>query len=172
MAERDIVPFGDPVLRKICAPVTDFGPSLAGLLDDLADTLYAEPGRAGLAACQIGVLQRVVVMDCGEGLVEFINPEILGADGTQAGPEGCLSLPGYSGVVERAMSVKVRTQNRQGETLLIEAHGYLTVCIQHELDHLDGVLYIDRAMGDVLVHDKTGETIDLAEVRRLSRPEV
>jgi peptide deformylase len=170
MAEKAIIPFGDPILRKVSPPVTDFGSALVALLDDLWDTLYAAPGRAGLAACQVGVLQRVIVIDCGEGPIELINPEITSAVGEQTGPEGCLSFPGFTGDVKRAMHVRVKNHDRNGETTWLEAQGYLAVCIQHEVDHLDGVLYIDRMSGGTLKNDQSGLEIELSEALRISRP--
>jgi len=155
MTVREILPFGDSVLRKVCKPVTEMTPRIVTLLDDLKDTLYAEPGRAGLAAPQIGLLRRVVVMDVGEGFKEFINPEIVEAEGEIEGMEGCLSLPGYYGMVKRYAKVKVRSMARDGSEVWTEAEGFYAVCIQHELDHLDGILFIDRMTDPVLVNDKT-----------------
>lgn len=165
MTVRSILLFGEPVLRKVCKPVTEMTPRILTLLDDLKDTLYAEPGRAGLAAPQIGLLRRVVVMDIndGAGLREFINPEIVEASGEQEGMEGCLSLPNYYGNVKRHGHVKVRHMGRNGEELWTEADGLLAVCIQHELDHLDGILFIDRMTDPMLVHDKTGQYLSRAD---------
>lgn len=100
MAERAILPFGDPILRKVAKPVDGLTPRIIKLLDDMVETLYASDGRAGLAAPQVGVLRRVIVMDCGEGLIELINPEIVELSGEQDGVEACLSFPGYYGHVE------------------------------------------------------------------------
>ncbi|GIO29119.1 MULTISPECIES: peptide deformylase [Paenibacillus] len=169
MAEREIVPFGDPVLRKIAKPVTELTPKMLRILDDLVDTLYAEDGRAGLAAPQIGFLRRMVVMDCGEGLIELINPEILEKSGEQIGPEACLSYPGYSGIVKRADYVKVRTLTRAGESVVLEGTGYLARCIQHEIDHLDGVLFIDRIEGDQFYHEPSKQKADLLKALKLTQ---
>lgn len=168
MASRTILPFGDPILRKKARPVTDFGPRTEKLMDDLRDTLYAEEGRAGLAAPQIGILRRAVVMDCGDGLIELINPEILESSGEQTGTEACLSYPGFAGFVKRAQSVKIRACNRKGEAFELEGEGYLARCIQHELDHLDGVLFVDRAEGDYLFHEQTQQKVRLIDVLRLT----
>lgn len=168
MAEKTIVPFGDPILRKVAKPVVDFNAKLAKLLDDMVDTLYAAEGRAGLAAPQIGILKRVVVMDCGDGLTELINPEIIESHGEQIGPEGCLSLPGYSGIVKRSHSVKVKSHTRTGESFLLEAEGYLAVCVQHEIDHLDGILYVDRIEDNNFFHDRSKRKANLLEVLRLT----
>lgn len=169
MAERTIVPFGDPILRKIAKPADISSPKTIKLLDDMADTLYATDGRAGLAAPQIGILRRLIVMDCGDGLIELINPEILEAKGEQAGSEGCLSFPGYLGVVKRAKYVKVSSLNRKGECVTLEAEDMLARCIQHEVDHLNGVLFIDHVQVHFLYHDETGQGIRILDVQRLTR---
>lgn len=168
MAEKTIFPFGESILRKVAKPVKVIDAKVLKLLDDMVDTLYAADGRAGLAAPQVGILKRVVVMDCGEGLLELINPEILEFSGEQTGPEACLSFPGYTGIVKRANYVKVKSQNRAGETFYLEATDYLARCIQHEVDHLNGVLFIDRIDGKYLYHDRTKKKIDLLEVLRLA----
>ncbi|GIO04497.1 peptide deformylase [Brevibacillus reuszeri] len=168
MAEKTIVPFGEPILRKVAKPVVDFNDRLAKLVDDMVDTLYAVEGRAGLAAPQIGILKRVVVMDCGDGLIELINPEILESHGEQIGPEACLSLPGYSGIVKRSNYVKVKSNTRTGERFILEAEDYLARCIQHEIDHLDGILYVDRIEGTSFFHDRSKRKANLLEVLRLT----
>ncbi|QHT59534.1 peptide deformylase [Paenibacillus lycopersici] len=169
MAEKIILPFGDPLLRKIAKPVEEIGPRTVKLLNDMADTLYAAEGRAGLAAPQIGILRRVVVMDCGEGLIELINPEIIEASGEQTVAEACLSYPGYRGTVKRAQAVKVRTLTRGGETAVLEAEGFMAVCMQHEIDHLNGALFIDHVRDPYLVHEETGHRVRVIDAQRLSR---
>lgn len=169
MAEREILPFGDPVLRKKAKPVLELTPKILRILDDMADTLYAEPGRAGLAAPQIGILRRMIVMDCGEGLIELINPEILEMQGEQIGPEACLSYPGYTGIVKRANVVKISTLTRSGETRYIGGEGYLARCIQHEIDHLNGILFIDHVEDGQLFRDQTGQKADLMQALKISR---
>ena len=144
MAIRNIVQVGDEVLRQKCFPVEAFDESLFKLLDDMKETVKKEQG-AGLAAPQVGVLRRVAVVDVEEGYFEFINPEIVMQKGEQTGWEGCLSVRGKSGVVSRPMKVKVKFQNRNGESFLLQAKGFFARAICHELDHLDGVLYIDKA---------------------------
>ena len=144
MALRNIIQLGDPTLRKKSFEVTDFGKKTQDLLDDMKDTVKKEQG-AGLAAPQIGVLRRVVVVDVEEGYFEFINPVILLQKGEQTGWEGCLSVRGKSGVVSRPMKVKLAYQDRTGEKHLLQAKGFFARAICHELDHLDGVLYIDKA---------------------------
>lgn len=170
MTIRSILPFGDEILRKKAKPADGITPRIERLLDDLAETLYATDGRAGLAAPQIGILRRVVVMDCGDGLVELINPEIIELSGEQVGAEACLSFPGYAGIVKRANKVTVTTLNRLGETVTIEAEGFLARCIQHEIDHLDGILFIDHVKGPTLFHEENGDKISLHQVRKIAGP--
>ena len=144
MAIRNIVQVGDDVLRQRCAEVETFDEKLWALLDDMKDTVKKEQG-AGLAAPQVGVLRRVVVVDVAEGYFEFINPVILSQKGEQTDWEGCLSVKGKSGIVSRPMKVKLAYQDRNGEKYLLHAKGFFARAICHELDHLDGVLYIDKA---------------------------
>lgn len=166
--EKAIIPFGDHLLRKRSKPVSKFDEELSGLLDDLTNILYAAEGRAGLAAPQIGVLKRVIVMDCGSGKIELINPEILETSGEQMGPEACLSFPGYTGIVKRANYVKVKSQTRNQAEVLLEGEGFLARCFQHEIDHLNGVLYIDHIQDDELYDDHTRQQVNLREMLRLS----
>ena len=144
MAIRNIVQVGDEVLRQKCFVVEHFDESLFKLLDDMKDTVKKEKG-AGLAAPQVGVLRRVVVVDVEEGYFEFINPVITAQKGEQTGWEGCLSVRGKSGVVSRPMKVTLAYQDRAGEKHVLKAKGFFARAICHELDHLDGVLYIDKA---------------------------
>ena len=144
MAIRNVVQVGDEVLRGKCFPVENFDSNLWSLLDDMKDTVKKEQG-AGLAAPQVGVLRRVVVVDVEEGYFEFINPVIVSQKGEQTGWEGCLSVRGKSGIVSRPMKVKLAYQDRYGEKFLLQAKGFFARAICHELDHLDGVLYIDKA---------------------------
>ena len=144
MAIRNIVQVGDEVLRQRCAEVETFDEKLWTLLEDMKDTVKKEEG-AGLAAPQVGVLRRVVVVDVPEGYFEFINPVILSQKGEQSGWEGCLSVKGKSGIVSRPMKVKLSYQDRNGDKYLLQAKGFFARAICHELDHLDGVLYIDKA---------------------------
>ncbi len=144
MAKRAIRTLGDDVLRKKCKEVTEIRPSILTLLDDMAETMY-EANGVGLAAPQVGILKRIVVIDIGEGLIELINPVILETSGKQKDEEGCLSLPGKSAPVERPMYTKVKAMNRHGEEFVVEGTGLLSRALNHEIDHLDGVLYIDRA---------------------------
>lgn len=144
MAYREIRKDGDEVLRKKSRPVEKIDNKLLTLLDDMADTMYKADG-VGLAAPQIGILKRIVVIDVGNGLFEMINPVILEESGEQDGIEGCLSIPGTSGEVVRPMNVKARYIDRNGETVIIEAEELFARAICHELDHLDGILYKDKA---------------------------
>lgn len=146
MAIRIIIKDSDPLLREISKPVTEITPRIHKLLDDMAETMYDAQG-VGLAAPQISILKRVVVIDVGEGLIELINPEIIWKDGEQLGPEGCLSVPGVLGKVRRAENVKVKALNRHNEEITIEGLGLLARAFQHELDHLNGVLFTDLAEG-------------------------
>lgn len=143
MALRNIITVGDPILRKVSRKVEKFDDKLGQLLDDMAETMYKAPG-VGLAAVQVGILRRVVTIDVGDGLMELVNPEIIEREGEQESVEGCLSVPGESGVVIRPETVKVQAQNRHGEWMVFKAHGYKATCVCHELDHLEGVLYTDK----------------------------
>ncbi|HEX2953219.1 MAG TPA: peptide deformylase [Bacillota bacterium] len=167
--EKTILPFGHPILRKQAEPIVKFNRDLHRLLDDMTAILYAKEGRAGLAAPQIGVSLRVIVMDCGEGKIELINPVILENEGEQVGPEACLSFLGYTGVVKRANYVKVKNMTRNGHEVILEGEEFLARCIQHEMDHLDGVLFIDHIEDGQLYDDLSGKKVDLDEALRLSK---
>lgn len=145
MAIRNIRISTDEVLRKICKPVKEITPNLLTLLDDMADTMY-EANGVGLAAPQVGILKRVVVIDIGEGLVELINPGILETSGSQIDDEGCLSVPGKYAPVERPNYVKVKAMDRDGNEFIIEGEELMARALCHEIDHLDGILYIDKAL--------------------------
>ena len=143
MAIRNIVKLGDDVLRKICRTQLNFDERLHTVLNDMAETMYAAEG-VGLAAPQVGILRRYYIVDAGDGLVELINPVIVEKSGSQTGEEGCLSLPGQYGIVTRPLKVTVRAQNRYGENITVPAEGLKARAFCHEIDHLDGILYIDR----------------------------
>ena len=143
MALRKIVVEGDPVLKKKSRPVEKFDARLAELLDDMRQTLYSAEG-VGLAAVQVGVLRRVVVVDVGDGLLELVNPEIIEAEGEQRESEGCLSLPGEYGETIRPAVVKVKAQNREGKWWIYKGDGLKARCFCHEIDHLDGILFTER----------------------------
>ena len=145
MAKLQIRKLGDDALRKSCRPVEAITPRVLTLLDDMVETMRAANG-CGLAAPQVGILRRIVVIEVEEGVVyELINPKIIAFSGEQEGQEGCLSVPGQWGIVKRPMNVTVRALNRKGETVEITGHELLARCFCHELDHLDGTLYIDKA---------------------------
>lgn len=143
MALRTIRTDDDPCLYKVCKPVEKFDGRLAQLIDDLFETMDAADG-AGLAAPQVGILRRVVVVDAGEGRIELVNPLVLLSDGCQGGYEGCLSFPGQSGYVERADHVIVEGYDRNGEKHTYETTGFYARAVLHELDHLDGVVYLSK----------------------------
>lgn len=146
MARLKIVKIGDSSLRKVCRPVDNITPRILTLLDDMADTLHAADG-VGLAAPQVGVLRRVVVIEVEKGhLLELINPKIIAYSGNQEEEEGCLSIPGRWGITRRPMNVTVRALNRKGETVEYTGSGLLARAFCHEIDHLDGKLYIDNVI--------------------------
>ena len=146
MAIRNIVTLGDDVLRKVCRTQLTFDSKLHTILDDMKETMYKAEG-VGLAAPQIGILRRFCVIDVGDGIIELINPVITETVGKQTGNEGCLSLPGRSAAVTRPMKVTVRAQNRFGENFTITGEGLLARALCHEIDHLDGILYLDKVKG-------------------------
>lgn len=143
MAIRKILTLGDEALTKKCRKVETIDQRILNILDDLRDTLY-DSGGAGLAAPQVGILRRLVVIDIGDGLIELINPEILSEEGSQTGAEGCLSYPGKWGVVTRPNKVRVRAQNRKGAWVEYTGEGLLARAFCHELDHLDGHMFIEK----------------------------
>ena len=145
MAIRNVRKDGDEVLRKKAKPVEEINNKIIQLIKDMADTMYKCEG-IGLAAPQVGVLKRIVVVDTGEKLYELINPVIVSQSGEQSYIEGCLSIPGIFGEVKRPAAVKVQALNTKGETVVIEGEGLLAVALCHEIDHLDGVLFKDKAI--------------------------
>ena len=159
MAIREILTRGESALTKVCHPVTKFDQKLWDLIDDMKETL-AEAGGVGLAAPQVGILRRAVVIDVGDGLVELVNPVIVESDGQQSGPEGCLSIPGRSGVVTRPDHVKVQAQDADGNAIELEAEEFFARAVCHELDHLDGVLYVDKMDREILEGDEEYEPVD------------
>ena len=144
MAIRNIVKDGDPILKKKCRPVEKFDRKLAVLLEDMAETMHLANG-VGLAAPQVGMLRRVVVIDVGEGVIELVNPKIVAYSGEQEGVEGCLSFPGEWGLAKRPNYVKVRAQDRNGEEFEIDGEQLLARAFCHEIDHLNGVVFKDVA---------------------------
>ena len=155
MAIRNIVKEGDPILNKVCRPVTNFDDRLATLLDDMRETMIAADG-VGLAGPQVGMLRRVFVVwdttDAPEEIpenyeykfIDFVNPEIIAAEGEQTGLEGCLSIPGKFGIVTRPYTVRVRAQDRDGDWFEAEAEGLTARAFCHEIEHLDGHLFVEH----------------------------
>ena len=160
MAVLEIHTAGDPVLKTVCAPVARVDKKIKRTLKDMADTLYAshngiglaatlaESGGVGLAAPQVGILKRLIVIDLqdGTGLRELVNPVITNKEGSQIFTEGCLSVPNFEGDVERAEYVEVEYTDGRGQRQFLKADGLLAVCLQHEMDHLDGILFTDKAV--------------------------
>lgn len=145
MALRTIRKYGDEILRKKSKKVTDITKRILILIDDMKETMYDADG-AGLAAPQVGILRRVVVIDVGEGAIVLINPEIIETKGEQTDVEGCLSIPGKTGIVKRPSYVKVKAINEKGKEITIEGTDLLARAFCHEIDHLNGILYIDHVI--------------------------
>lgn len=149
MAKRAIRIESEEILRKVSKKVTKFDASLHALLDDMIDTMYEADG-VGLAAPQIGLLKRIFVIDIGEGVIEFINPEVLHEEGEQFGEEGCLSVPKKYGQVRRGYKVKMKAQDRDGNWFEVEGEELMARAMLHEYDHLEGRLFIDLVEGDLV----------------------
>ena len=159
MGTRKILTDKEPALHKTCRPVVDFDRKLHKLLDDMVQTLTKAEG-VGLAAPQVGILRRVVIVDIGEEILELVNPELVETSGEQTGPEGCLSVPGKYGLVKRPNYAKVRAQDRDGNWFEAEGEELIARCFCHELDHLDGILYtqvMDRFLTDKELEEMTAE---------------
>ncbi len=144
MARYNIVVKGDAVLRKEAKPVREVNDNIKKLMKNMAETMYHANG-VGLAAPQVGISKRVIVVDVGDGLMSLANPVILETKGMQNGPEGCLSVPGYTGNVLRANNIIVTALNEKGEDVTINAEGFKARALQHEIDHLNGILFTDKA---------------------------
>ena len=143
MALRNIRKLGEDILRKKCRPVETIDERIITLLDDMAETMYDANG-VGLAAPQIGILKRIAVIDVGEGLIELINPEVTAFEGNEKEVEGCLSVPGKCGYVLRPKKVTVTALNRDGEKITVEGEDLLARALCHEIDHLDGIVFVDK----------------------------
>ena len=155
MAIREVRTIGDEVLGKISKPVKEVNERTLQIIEDMFETMY-ETGGVGIAAPQVGILKRIVCMDVGDGnQYLMINPEIIELSGEQTGMEGCLSVPGKRGQVTRANYAKVKAFNENMEEIIIEGEGLLARCIQHECDHLDGILYVTKVEGELV--DVTAE---------------
>lgn len=155
MGLRKIMTVKDPCLHKVCRPVEKFDGKLHRLLDDMKETL-AQANGVGLAAPQVGILRRVVVVDTGEEMLELVNPELLETSGEQVGSEGCLSVPGKYGIVKRPDYAKVRAYDRDGNEFEVEGEELMARCFCHELDHLDGIVYTE-IMERYLTEEEMGE---------------
>ena len=142
MGLRKILTVSDPALHKVCKPMVNFDNRLFRLLEDMRETLI-DSGGVGLAAPQVGILRRVVLVDTGEEILELINPTLIAVDGEQIGAEGCLSVPGKYGLVKRPYWAKVRAQDRNGNWFEAEGEELIARCFCHELDHLDGIVYTE-----------------------------
>ncbi len=156
MAIRKVREMGDECLRKVCKVVPDVNLRTRILIKDMFDTMYDANG-VGLAAPQVGILKRIVVIDCGDAPYVLINPEILERSGEQTGYEGCLSIPGKSGMVTRPQYVKVKAMNQRGEEYILEGEDLLARAICHECDHLEGILYADIAEGGLVNNEDLEE---------------
>ena len=168
MAIRNIVKDGDPVLTKKCRPVEKFDEKLAILLDDMAETMHKANG-VGLAAPQVGILRRVVVIDVGEGVIELVNPQIIVYSGEQEGIEGCLSFPGEWGITKRPEYVKVKAQDRHGNEFTADGRELLAKAFCHELDHLNGVVFKDIA--ERILTPEEIEEMESADSEEKPRPQ-
>lgn len=163
MAKLEIRIDGDPVLRKNAKPVKNVNSAIRALLSDMAETMYDANG-VGLAAPQVGISKRIIVVDIGEGLVELINPEVTRGEGQEVGVEGCLSIPGLVGDVERFAEVTVVGLDRDGRKRWIDADGFFARALQHEIDHLNGVLFTDKALAVREAHlAGEGDELEAAE---------
>lgn len=144
MARYKVVLTGDPVLRRVSHPAKEVNDSIRKLMENMAETMYNAKG-VGLAAPQVGINKRVIVVDIGEGLYKLVNPEIVSSSGIQDGPEGCLSVPNVIGNVKRSEHIKVKALDENGNIVIIEASGFLARAFQHEIDHLNGIIFTDKA---------------------------
>ena len=146
MALRQIRLLGDDILRKKCKKVEVVDDRIRQILNDMAETMYNTENGGGLAACQVGILKKLVVVDMGQGLIKLVNPQIIKAEGEQKALEGCLSIPNRWGYVLRPNKVTVKALNENGEEIIVTGTGDLAKCFCHEIDHLDGVLFIDKVI--------------------------
>lgn len=145
MALREIRTFKDSVLRKKCKQVEQVDDRVRVLLDDMVETMHNTKNGAGLSACQVGILRRLVVIDLGEGIIKLVNPKIIYSEGEQFELEGCLSFPGIWGRVHRPEKVIVNALNENGDEITIQGEGFMAKCLCHEIDHLNGIVFVDVA---------------------------
>ena len=153
MALRNLVFYDDPFLRKKSREVTEVNDRIRQQLDDMAETMYADSG-AGLAGCQVGILKRIIVIDMGQGLIKLVNPKIIESSGTQEVVEGCLSIPDRWGKLMRPQKVTVEALNENGEKIVLTGENDLAKCFCHEIDHLDGILFIDKVTEFIDINKK------------------
>lgn len=156
MALRNIRTLGDDVLRAKAKEITEMTPRIRELIDDMFDTMY-EANGVGLAAPQVGIRKRLVVIDCGDDPIVLINPVVLETKGSQTGFEGCLSVPGKTGTVTRPNYAKVKALNEDMKEIIVEGEELLARCLLHEIDHLDGIMYVDKVEGELLSTDDIEE---------------
>ena len=156
MALRNIRILGDEILKKQAKEVTEMTPKIEELIDDMFETMYDANG-CGLAAPQVGIRKRIVVIDCGDQPLVLINPEILETSGEQTGQEGCLSVPGKVGIVTRPNYAKVKALDENMDEIIVEGTELLARCLCHEIDHLNGIMYVDKAEGELLSTDDIEE---------------
>jgi peptide deformylase len=171
MKKAAIIHFGDHVLREKSLPVTVFHKKLHAIIDTMKHTLIEGGDGAALAAPQIGIHKRITVINYMNEYFEMVNPEILEVSGENIDIEGCLSFPGFSGNVKRAETVKVRFQDRNGKDRTIERSGRMARCIQHEIDHLDGILFIDRMDEKFVYNDDNNSKLSVKDVLKITPPE-
>ncbi|WP_321991485.1 peptide deformylase [Marispirochaeta aestuarii] len=167
--QENIIFFGNSHLRAKCSPVSVFHKGLHNKIDIISNTLRKHGGGAALAAPQIALLKRIIVIDYLGEYYELINPEIIEKSGEQSDFEGCLSLPGFVGKVNRYKNIKVKYQDRFGESQTIETSDQMARCFQHEIDHLDGILYIDRMSDEYIFNDETNEKTSVKHFLDLTR---
>ena len=156
MGIRTVRTEGDECLRKVCKPVKSVSLRTRILIEDMFDTMY-EANGVGLAAPQVGIRKRLVVIDCGDDPIVLINPVVLETSGSQTGLEGCLSVPGKTGEVTRPNYAKVKALNENMEEIIVEGEELLARCLLHEIDHLDGIMYVDKVEGELLSTDDVEE---------------
>lgn len=156
MALRNIRILGDEILKKQAKEVTEMTPKIEELIDDMFETMYDANG-CGLAAPQVGIRKRIVVIDCGDQPLVLINPEILETSGEQTGQEGCLSVPGKVGIVTRPNYAKVKALDKNMDEIIVEGTELLARCLCHEIDHLNGIMYVDKAEGPLMDTEEAEE---------------
>jgi peptide deformylase len=166
MARRQVRKEGDEILKKKCKPVKEINPTIIELLDDMKQTL-TELDAVGIAAPQVGTLRRIVVIDFEDEIYEMINPEILVSEGNQVCSEACLSVPGRCGDVERPFNITVKAQNREGEEYTVHADDFLTSVMCHEIDHLDGILFLDKAKNIQMINEEQMRARKRARKKRI-----